>query len=405
MANFFRERVEFPTLFASLALVVVGLISIYSATYDAKMSELFAKQVIATGAGIFLLIAASLLPLRTLQLISMPAYFLSLLSLVTVLLIGRQVSGSTSWFNLGPFSVQPSEFAKVTTILALASYLQRTDVSLQKTKDLLIACAIVAAPVLLVLKQPDTGTALTFVGMFVPVLFWGGAKPFTLVTLISPGIVAVGALLGPTPFFVGIVALGVLIFITKQNWIAAAVVFSMIVFIGISVQSIHDNLRPYQQKRIATFLDPSADPLGAGYNVLQSKVAIGSGGILGKGFLKGTQTRLNFIPAQWTDFIFTVPSEEFGMLGATTILILFMVLLFRAIKVASAVKNSYGSFVAIGIVGIFATHIFINVGMALGMMPVIGVPLPFLSYGGSALLANMIMIGLLLNLYANRKEY
>ena len=405
MANFFRERVEFPTLFASLALVVAGLISIYSATYDAKMSELFAKQVVATGAGVFLLIVASLLPLRTLQLISMPAYFLSLLSLVTVLLIGRQVSGSTSWFNLGPFSVQPSEFAKVTTILALASYLQRTDVSLQKTKDLLIACAIIAAPVLLILKQPDTGTALTFVGMFVPVLFWGGAKPFTLVTLISPGVVAVGALLGPTPFFVGIVALGVLIFITKQNWISAAVVFSMIVFIGISVQSIHDNLRPYQQKRIATFLDPNADPLGAGYNVLQSKVAIGSGGILGKGFLKGTQTRLNFIPAQWTDFIFTVPSEEFGMLGATTILILFMVLLFRGIKVASAVKNSYGSFVAIGIVGIFATHIFINIGMALGMMPVIGVPLPFLSYGGSALLANMIMIGLLLNLYANRKEY
>ncbi len=405
MANFFRERVEFPTLFASLALVVAGLISIYSATYDAKMSELFAKQVVATGAGVFLLIVASLLPLRTLQLISMPAYFLSLLTLVTVLLIGRQVSGSTSWFNLGPFSVQPSEFAKVTTILALASYLQRTDVSLQKTKDLLIACAIIAAPVLLILKQPDTGTALTFVGMFVPVLFWGGAKPFTLVTLISPGVVAVGALLGPTPFFVGIVALGVLIFITKQNWISAAVVFSMIVFIGISVQSIHDNLRPYQQKRIATFLDPNADPLGAGYNVLQSKVAIGSGGILGKGFLKGTQTRLNFIPAQWTDFIFTVPSEEFGMLGATTILILFMVLLFRGIKVASAVKNSYGSFVAIGIVGIFATHIFINIGMALGMMPVIGVPLPFLSYGGSALLANMIMIGLLLNLYANRKEY
>ena len=321
MANFFRERVEFPTLFASLALVVAGLISIYSATYDAKMSELFAKQVVATGAGVFLLIVASLLPLRTLQLISMPAYFLSLLTLVTVLLIGRQVSGSTSWFNLGPFSVQPSEFAKVTTILALASYLQRTDVSLQKTKDLLIACAIIAAPVLLILKQPDTGTALTFVGMFVPVLFWGGAKPFTLVTLISPGVVAVGALLGPTPFFVGIVALGVLIFITKQNWISAAVVFSMIVFIGISVQSIHDNLRPYQQKRIATFLDPNADPLGAGYNVLQSKVAIGSGGILGKGFLKGTQTRLNFIPAQWTDFIFTVPSEEFGMLGATTILI------------------------------------------------------------------------------------
>ncbi|MBI5470857.1 MAG: rod shape-determining protein RodA [Ignavibacteriae bacterium] len=405
MANYFRDRIEFPILLASLALVAAGLVSVYSATFDARMAELFAKQVVAAGVGVFLLIVASLLPLRTLQLISIPAYFLSLLSLVTVLLIGKQVSGSTSWFNLGPMSVQPSEFAKIATILALASYLQQSDVSLQKTKDLLIAGAIIGAPVLLVLKQPDTGTALTFVGMFIPVLYWGGAKPFTLVALIAPGVVAVTALLGPTPFLIGIIALGILIFITKQNWITAAVVFSIVVFVGISVQSIHDNLRPYQQKRIATFLDPSADPLGAGYNVLQSKVAIGSGGLLGKGFLKGTQTRLNFIPAQWTDFIFTVPGEEFGMLGATIVLILFMVLLFRGIRIATTVKNSYGSFVAVGIVGIFATHIFVNIGMALGLVPVIGVPLPFLSYGGSALLANMIMIGLLLNLYANRKEY
>ena len=181
--------------------------------------------------------------------------------------------------------------------------------------------------------------------------------------------------------------------------------FSLIVFIGISVQSIHGKLRPYQQKRIETFLDPGADPLGAGYNVLQSKIAIGSGGFFGKGFLHGTQTQLNFIPAQWTDFIFCVPSEEFGFLGAATILLLFVVLLFRGVAIASLVKNSYGSFVAIGIVGIFGTHVFMNIGMALGLMPVVGIPLPFLSYGGSALLADMIMIGLLLNLYAHRKEY
>ena len=181
--------------------------------------------------------------------------------------------------------------------------------------------------------------------------------------------------------------------------------FSLIVFVGISVQSIHSKLKPYQQKRIETFLDPSADPLGAGYNVLQSKIAIGSGGILGKGYLKGTQTQLNFIPAQWTDFIFCVPSEEFGFLGAATILVLFTVLLFRGVRIASMVKNPYASFVAIGITGVFATHIFMNVGMALGLAPVVGIPLPFLSYGGSALLADMIMVGLLLNLYAHRKEY
>jgi rod shape determining protein RodA len=276
---------------------------------------------------------------------------------------------------------------------------------LMSVRDIAVASAIVLAPIALIVKQPDMGTAMIFFGMFIPVLFWGGASPFTLVTLISPGIIAIAALMGTTWFLITVVALAIVIFATKRNWISAAVVFSMIVFIGISVQSLHDRLRPYQQKRIATFLDPNADPLGAGYNVLQAKVAVGSGGILGKGFLKGTQTRLNFIPAQWTDFIYTVPAEEFGMLGASFVLLLFAILLFRGVKIASSVKNMYGSIVAIGIVGIFGTHIFVNIGMALGLTPVVGVPLPFLSYGGSALLADMTMIGLLLNLYAHRKEY
>lgn len=405
MANFFRERIDFPTIGATAGLVIIGLISIYSATYDARMSELFTKQTIAAGLGLILLLVAAFTPARTLQLISYPAYFLSLLMLVTVLLIGKQVSGSMSWFSVGPFSFQPSEFAKVTTVLALAKYLQRGDINLRNVKHILVASAIVLAPVLLILKQPDTGTAMIFIGMFLPVVFWGGASNFTLVTVISPGIVAVAALLGPTPFFIAIVGLAIVIYLTRQNWISAAAVFSMLVLVGISVQSIHDRLRPYQQKRIATFLDPSADPQGAGYNVLQSKVAIGSGGFFGKGFLKGTQTQLNFIPAQWTDFIYTVPGEEFGLLGAVAVLILFMVLLFRGVRIASTIKNPYGSFAAIGIIGVFATHIFMNIGMALGMMPVVGVPLPFLSYGGSALLADMLMVGLLLNLYANRKEY
>jgi rod shape determining protein RodA len=405
LANFIQERIEIPTLVAALCLVGIGLLSVYSATYDAKMSELFSKQVMAAILGVVVMIVAALIPSRTLQFISFPAYFLSLLMLFTVLLLGKQVSGSTSWFNLGPFSFQPSEFAKVTTVLALAMYLQRSEVDLLRIRYVLIAASIVGAPILLILKQPDTGTAMIFFGMFVPVLFWAGASTFTLVALLSPGVIAIAALLGPTPFFIAIVALALVILATKQNWISAAVIFSMLVFIGISVQSIHDRLRPYQQKRIATFLDPSADPLGAGYNVLQSKVAIGSGGLFGKGFLKGTQTRLNFIPAQWTDFIYTVPGEEFGMVGATLVLLLFAVLLFRGVKVASSIKNMYGSFLAIGIVGIFAVHIFMNIGMALGLTPVVGVPLPFLSYGGSALLANMIMIGLLLNLHAHRKEY
>jgi rod shape determining protein RodA len=177
------------------------------------------------------------------------------------------------------------------------------------------------------------------------------------------------------------------------------------VLVGISVQYIYDGLRPYQQKRIATFLDPAADPLGAGFNILQSKVAIGSGGLVGKGYLHGSQTQLNFIPEQWTDFIFCVPGEEFGFLGAATVLALFLVLFLRGVGIASSVRSRFASYVAIGITGTLATHMVINVGMALGLLPVIGVPLPFLSYGGSALVTSLLMVGILLNLHLHRKEY
>jgi rod shape determining protein RodA len=195
------------------------------------------------------------------------------------------------------------------------------------------------------------------------------------------------------------------LFLLRENRLLSAIIFSLTVLVGASVQFIFGRLAPHQQKRILTFLNPDADPLGAGYNVIQSKIAIGSGGLLGKGYLQGTQTQLNFLPAQWTDFIYCVPSEEFGFLGACIILILLTTLLYRGVQIAATVKSRYASIAAIGVVSTLAIHTIINIGMSMGMMPVIGVPLPFLSYGGSNLLTNMIMAGLLLNLYANRKEY
>jgi rod shape determining protein RodA len=177
------------------------------------------------------------------------------------------------------------------------------------------------------------------------------------------------------------------------------------VLVGISTQSIYDGLKPYQQKRIDAFLDPAADPLGAGYNILQSTVAIGSGGVFGRGYLQGTQTQLNFIPEQWTDFIFCVPSEEFGFLGATLVLVLFLLLLVRSLSLATTVKSRFASLVGIGVWGILGSHVLVNIGMSLGLLPVIGVPLPFLSYGGSSLISCMIMAGLIMNLYATRKEH
>jgi rod shape determining protein RodA len=405
MTSYFREHIDFTTVLATLALVIIGLVSIYSATYDAHASDVSSKQLMFAAAGIFIVIVMTFLPFKLLQFISYPSYFLSILLLVSVLILGKTVSGSTSWFNLGAFRLQPSEFTKITTALALATYLSRTDVNLQQFNKLAVATGIVLLPIVLIMMQPDTGTAMIYAGMFIPVLYWGGATKFTLLSVVAPVAAAVAALFGITPFFITVIVIGVLIYFTMENRILAAVVFSATVLVGISVQFIYEGLKPYQQKRITTFLDPGADPLGAGYNVLQSKVAIGSGGLLGKGYLHGSQTQLNFIPEQWTDFIFCVVGEEFGFIGAAVVLGLFLTLLVRGVTLGSTVKNKYGSTLAIAITSIFAVHVFMNVGMSVGLLPVVGVPLPFLSYGGSALLTNLTMVGVLMNLYSNRKEY
>lgn len=405
MASFISEYVDYKTFLLALLLVGMGLVSIYSATYDAGASEILYKQLLYAGAGLIIMIVVMFLPFRFLQFISWPSYFLSILMLVSVLLLGKTVSGSTSWFNLGAFRLQPSEFTKITVVMALATYLSRSDVHLHTFKDLMVGAGIVVLPVALIMLQPDTGTAIIYLCMFFPLLYWGGASRFTLLAIVAPVVAAITALIGTTPFLIAVVLLGILIYLTMEHRIVAAVVFSVMVLVGISVQSIYDGLKPYQQKRIDTFLDPGADPLGAGYNVLQSKVAIGSGGLIGKGYLRGTQTQLNFIPEQWTDFIFCVPGEEFGFVGALAVLLLFLFLLTRGVSLASIVKNRYASLLAMGITAIFGAHVFINVGMSLGLLPVIGVPLPFLSYGGSSLITNMTMLGILLNLYVNRKEY
>ena len=405
MSKIVGEFFDLKTFAIALALVAIGLVAIYSATYDARASAIFYKQLTWAGVGVLVLLFAVLLPFRVLQAISFPAYGLTIAMLIAVLVIGRTVSGSTSWFNFGAFRLQPAEFAKITTVLALASYLSRPNVSLGNIRDFGVAAAIVMTPVVLIMLQPDTGTAIIFLGLLFPILFWGGATRFVLLALMAPGVVAIAALIGTTPFLIAIVVIGALLFFSKENRLAAAIVFAVTTLGGLSVQVIYDRLKPYQQKRIATFLDPNADPLGAGYNILQSKVAIGSGGLFGKGYLQGSQTQLNFIPEQWTDFIFCVPGEEFGFLGATVVLALFALLLARCVSIASTVNSRFASFTAIGFFGIIGIHAIINIGMAVGLLPVIGVPLPFLSYGGSALLASMAMVGVLMNLYANRKAH
>jgi rod shape determining protein RodA len=241
--------------------------------------------------------------------------------------------------------------------------------------------------------------------MFVPILYWAGASNFLIVAIIAPALVALSAIIGTTTFLIVLALVGGALYFFREDRFVSALMFGVNAMIGIFVQVAYEKLPLYQQKRIATFLDPNNDPLGAGYNVIQAKVAIGSGGFFGKGYLQGTQTQLNFIPKQWTDFIFCVPGEEFGFLGAAIVLALFAILLVHGVRVGYTAKNRFGSMIAIGISALFAVHVFVNIGMSVGLMPVMGIPLPFLSYGGSSLCSYMIMVGLIMNVYANRKEY
>lgn len=405
MLDQLKDKIDFATLGITFALLIVGLFSMYSATYDAGASAYFERYTIWILSGLLLMASVAFIPFRTLQLFSFPVYGLSILFLVLVLILGKTVAGSKSWFSVGAFGLQPAEFAKVATILALASYLSQRHVNLLRAKNISTALAIIAIPAILIISQPDIGTSLVFLALVIPVFYWSGASLFFVFAFIAPAGAAVAALFGTTAFLLVVVATLLVLFILRENRFVSALVFSLTVFVGFSVQYIYTRLQPYQQKRIDTFLDPESDPLGAGYNVIQSKIAIGSGGIFGKGFLEGTQTQLNFIPAQWTDFIYSVPSEEFGFFGALGILCLFTALLFRGVQIASMAKNPYASIVAIGVVALFGAHVIINVGMSVGLLPVVGIPLPFLSYGGSHLITNLIMVGLLLNLYLNRKAY
>lgn len=411
MFDYLKEYFDFRAFLISLGLVAIGLLSVYSATFDVGAATAFKKQLVWTGLGLLALLGAAFIPIRTLQRLSLPLYILNLVLLLIVLVAGERVSGSRSWLGLGGGSGQfilggqPSEFAKVTTILALSALLAKTSVSLSNVKHLLVVIGVVLLPMVLILVQPDLGTSIVFFAMLLPVLYWAGAANFVLAAILAPLLAAAGALFGTVTFFITLAASGAALYITRQNRFAAAVAFALTLAVGLSVQAVYERLPAYQQKRISTFLDPGSDQKGAGYNVYQSKVAIGSGGFFGKGYLQGTQTQLNFIPEQWTDFIFCVPGEEFGFVGASVVIGLFMALLLHGIHVAGLSKNKFASAASIGITGIFGTHILINIGMSMGLMPVIGIPLPFLSYGGSALIANMAMVGLLMNFYANRKEH
>ncbi|HOV98736.1 MAG TPA: rod shape-determining protein RodA [Bacteroidota bacterium] len=403
--NYWKEYFDFKTFILCIALVSIGLLSIYSATFDVNNAATYYRQLQWAVFGFVVMMVVSFLPLSIIRRFAFAFYVLTLVVLAAVLVIGSTVKGSKSWFGVGGLGGQPSEFAKVATVLAFASYLSKPNITITNTKQGFLAILIFITPMALILAQPDLGTTVVFLGTLLPLFYWIGASPFLIVVIISPIIVALGALWGVVYFLLSLVICGVMLYVTHTNKFALIVMIGALLLIGVSVQAVYERLPVYQQKRIATFMNPEADPLGSAYNVTQSKIAIGSGGFVGKGFLRGTQTQLNYIPEQWTDFIFCVPAEEFGFIGSLIVLLLFLFLILHGITIASKSKNLFGSIAAIGFTAILFIHTLINIGMSLGLMPVIGIPLPFMSYGGSALVADMMMAGLLMNFYSHRKEH
>jgi rod shape determining protein RodA len=395
-------------LWAVGAIVLLGITMIYSASSGAvewKKQALYA--VLAGGA----LVAVIHIPNRMLYALAYPFYLISLVSLVIVLFWGSG-EDSSRWLTMGPFSMQPSEFAKIATILTLAHYLgDRTVEQINHYKTLIGTLVIALPPMALIVDQPDLGTALTLAAILLPMLYWAGMNPLYLFVIVAPLLSVVCSFeplwQGAAPFvfaaFVLLCSLALHLFFARL-WVTLSMLG---VNLGAGLATVYlweHMLHGYQKDRILTFLDPERDRLGAGWNIIQSKIAIGSGGLTGKGYLEGSQTKFEFLPASHTDFIFSVIGEELGFAGTVLVLALFAFVLWRALHIAAGVTNRFYSLMAIGLVSLITFHVFVNIGMTIGVMPVTGIPLPFISYGGSALLTNCTAIGLLLHAHTYRHE-
>ncbi|MER3329887.1 MAG: rod shape-determining protein RodA, partial [Candidatus Kapaibacterium sp.] len=395
------ENFDWTTFFSVIMLTLMGLLSIYSATVSFAES-FFDKQVISAVLGIVVLLSVAFFPNKKLKMLSYWIYGLSVILLIAVLFIGVRINGTMGWIRLGGFNMQPAEIAKLGLLMALSSYLSQKGKSISKINILGKSVLFMLPLFVLVMLQPDIGSASVLIALFLGILFWTGFSSIILLVIIVAPFILIASL-GDSYFYLfGASMFSVVVLMLKGRiplkLIAVVILFS----VGLAGPIVYKSLAPHQQSRIDSFLDPESDPRGSGYNVMQSKLAVGSGGITGKGFQQGTLTQLRYIPEQWTDFIYSVPTEEFGFLGGVGIIFLFGVLILRAVKLAVENDNPFFKILCFGIGVIFLYHILINIGMVIGMMPVMGIPLPFMSYGGTSLLFNMVLAGMLLN--ANRTQ-
>jgi rod shape determining protein RodA len=354
------------TLFLlAVAFVSIGIVTIYSANYNIAENHaggLPSRQSVWFGLGIIAMVIGLAFDYHYIDRLAYPFYGAMLLLLILVLFIGHSGGGSQRWINLGFFRLQPSEPAKLAIVLLMAKYLQNDEPPRGfRLRDFWVPFVLVAPLVLLTLIQPDLGTAIILGIVFLSMLLMGGLRPRSFLCLVGAGLA----------------------------------------FLPIGWHF----LKTYQQQRILTFLDPDRDPLGAGYHVIQSKIAIGSGRLFGRGYLNGTQNRLDFLPAQHTDFIFAVFSEEWGFVGCLVLLLLYLAFVIYSLRLIERAKDRFGGLLVFGMTAIFFWHVVINVAMVAGLMPVVGVPLPMVSYGGSSLASMMFALGVMINVSMRRYTF
>ncbi len=390
----------------AVALVLLGFLAVYSATEfpDSARAGFFVRHLVAFPPAICVLLFAMALPLRFLEDVSYILYAAMILLLIGVLLVGTEVYGARRWLGVGPIRIQPSELAKVATAMALARFLAAKRRDPARITNLLWVIGIIAVPMLLILKQPDLGTSGALPAIGLAVLLWAGIPLLHLLLLVSP---LIGLALCRHWFLWGLFLAGssLLLWKSRLPWLVLALflILQVAVFAGAPV--VWGHLKPYQQARLTTFLDPSSDPSGAGYQILQSKIAIGSGGIWGKGYLKGSQKALAFLPQQHTDFIFSVVGEEFGFWGSFLAVAFFFALIARGYYLALHCRNVFAGLLSVAVSTLLLYHAGVNMAMTVGLLPVTGLPLPFISFGGSFLVSVFGMLGILLNVSAHRYDY
>jgi len=416
MRSRFSKSLNFDWVLLVLffALVGIGWVNIYSATYDETstraffdFSNLYTKQLFWIILGIVLIIFILSLEAKFFERFASVIYIGSLLSLVGLFIFGSTISGATSWYNIGPASLQPSEFAKFATALALAKYLSDIQTDIKTLQGQLRAFLIIVLPALIIIPQPDPGSALVYAAFFFPLYREGLAGVYLFLAFSIVSLFVLTLAVGPVIVAAAVLLITGLLFLknkkkrpSKSLYLGVIIVSALFAF---SVQYIFDNVFEQRHRdRFNIVLGKTADTKDIGYNTYQSEIAIGNGGWTGRGFLQGTQTKGGFVPEQQTDYIFSTVGEEWGFLGSSLVLILFMALILRVIILSEKQKNQFSRIYGYSVAGILFVHFAINIGMVTGLLPTIGIPLPFFSYGGSSLWGFTILLFIFLKLDSNR---